>query len=760
MDDLARKGIILGQEQRLEIEDRYFLQTAQRAMREDIVRGLVELITNSDDSYEDLEPNGKSANGLITIAVERRRKGKTTTIKVSDRAEGMRLEEMVNKLRRVGGITSQFLETRGAKTRGLMGRGSKECVVFGNLVFKSIKDDIFSEVHLKKPAIFVPVAERPVNELDRFRLEIPSGNGTVVILEVDPLFKIPNHDQLNEHLARYYSLRDIAASSKRELLLIDNGRNRSDRIIYSPKEGNTELDETFVVPGYPKAEAHFILKKSQDRIKVDTNSPYWEGGILIQSKYAIHGITGLSRDIENNPYFEHYFGRIVCPYIDELAFEYEIREKQKLPHLPDNPTRIVDPLRSEGLAISHPFTKALYSEAASRLKILLKRDEETATNKTREIQNRKTTERLKRLASEVSKFIRDKTENLDDLEDDYYLTESDIPVGGMVVVPGGIKIPLGEERKFYVYVRPTLQQNDRQVLISSDSKSIKLSSDVIGLIQKNEEIFVSSFEVTGIECNEDVKIKVSWANINKIVSSPVVKTEQVHPSVDDFAFEKSEYKVREGKQKQIRILASWPDFVHGDVDCVVTSDSEEFIGILSKKTRLKYTEFEDGTQICIGVLRIEGIKAGGPTILKTRLQQKEVRTRITVLPPKELGHDIEIKVVDEDLGEQRAVWSGNLLKISGRHKSIHRYLGPAPEFVGQDSIHFRLLIAELIADNVARRVLELNAQKNVREFEDMDVSGFYQKHRRYMNDFLEIAHKIQIPEPEIEFVYPGESQEK
>jgi len=751
MDDLSKKGIILGQEQRFEIEDRYFLQTAQRAMKEDIVRGLVELITNSDDSYGELELNRVTVGGEVSISVERRRKGKSTTIKVSDRAEGMRLEEMVNKLRRVGGITSQFLETKGVKTRGLMGRGSKECVVFGSLIFKSIKDDIFSEVHLKKPATFTPITERPANEMDRFRLDIPDGNGTVVIFEVDPLFQIPNHDQLVDHLAKYYSLRDITASSKRELLLIDASghKKRRNRIVYLSKEGTTELDETFIVPGYPKAEAHIILKKCADRIKVDSNSPYWEGGLLIKSSHAIHGITSFSRDIENSPYFEHYFGRIECPYIDKLAVEYEVREKQKVNHIPENPSRIIDPLRSEGLANSHPFTKALYSEASSRLKILLKRDEEAATNQTREIQNKKTTERLKKLASEVSKFIKDKTEGLDDLEDDYYLTNSDVPAGGMVIIPGGMKIPLGEERKFYVYVKPTSQQIDRQISLSTDSKAIRLSSDIQGVIDRGDGIFFSSFSVTGIEYDNEVKIKVTWSDITRYVTAPVVKAEQEHPLVKDFSFEKQEYKVRKDKQKQIRILAQWPDFVHGDVDCMVVSDNDEFLEILGKKTKLKYTEFDDRTQMAIGVLKLVGKKVGGPTLLKTTLQRKEITTKVTVLPPKELGHDIEIKVVDEDLGEQRAVWSGNLLKISGRHKSVHRYLGPAPEFLGQDSIHFRLLIAELIADNVARRILELNAQKNIREYEDMDVSSFYQKHRRYMNEFLEKAHEIQIPERDI-----------
>lgn len=748
MDDFSKK-IILGQAQRFEFDDRYFLQTAERVMKDDIIRGLVELITNADDSYGDIERKDLSTSGEISISIERRRKGKSTTIKVVDKAEGMELEEMVNKLSRLGGITSEFLETMGA-TRGLMGRGSKECVVFGNLIFKSIKNNIFSELHLRKPAHFVPIASRSATELDRFRLNIPKGNGTVVILEVDPRFQIPSHQFLTEYLPKYYSLRDIAVSSKRKLELSDAGspKERRNALTYTPKEGTIELDETFVVPGYPEAEAHLTVLKSTDRIKVDS-TPYWEGGILIQSKYAIHGITGFSRDVENNPYFEHYFGRIKCPYIDKLAVEYELFEKQKIAHTPENPSRIIDPLRSEGLAGNHPFTKALYAEAVRRLKILLKRDEEAAANQIREIENKKTTERLKKLAHEVSRFIKDRTENPDNLDDEYYLSYSDIPAGGMVVIPGGVKVPFGEEKKFYVYVKPTSQQSDRYVSLSTDSKAIRLNSDIEGLVEKGEGIFFTSFSVRGIEYEDEVKIKVTWAEITKYVSAPVVKREEIHPSVKDFSFEKDEYKVRKDKQKEIRILAQWPDFVHGDVDCIVTSDNGEFLEILCKKTRLKYTVFSDGTRMAIGVLKVIGKKAGGPTLLRTILQGREITTKVTVLPPKELGRDIEIKVVDEDLGEQRAVWSGNLLKISGRHKSIRRYLGPAPSFLGQDSIHFRLLIAELIADNVARRILELNAQKNIREYEDMDVSGFYQKHRRYMNEFLDIAHKIQIPENEL-----------
>lgn len=751
MINSSKDKIIWGKEQKLEIEPRYFLQTAGRAMKGEIVRALVELITNADDSYGEIELRNLKTSGEILIFIERKRKNKNTIITVKDRAEGMELEEMVHKLKRVGGITSNFLETKGIKTRGLMGRGSKECVIFGSLTFKSIKNNIFSELQLKKPAHFIPVVKRYATEIDRVELDIPKGNGTAVVLDVDSQFKIPSHQFLVNNLPKYYSLRDIFASPQRKIILHNSGssKGRNDRLIYCAKEGTLVLDEVFEIPGYPEAEAHMNILKTSRRIKTKPNSPFWEGGVLIKSNYAIHGVTGFTRDIENNPYFEHYSGRIRCPYIDRLAIEYELKEKEKISHTTSNPSRIIDPLRSEGLAADHPFTKALYAVAARQIKILLKKDEKEDTKKTKEIENKKTTERLKRLAGEVSKFIREKIEYPEDPEDDNYLEDSDIPSGGMIVIPAGLKIPIGEMRKFYVYVKPSPQQLERYIELSTESEAILLNSDREGLLERSDGIFYSSFSVMGMDYADNNKIKVSWSGIEKHVSVSVVKKEEIHPYVKDFAFEKKEYKVRKSKRKEILILANWPDFIRGEVECHLTSDNDKFIDFTGKKTKLKYTAFDDGAEMGIGKLKVLGKKIGGPTILKTSLQQREIITKIFVIPPKELGHDIEIKIDPGDLGEQRAVWDGNLLKIAGQHKSILRYLGPPPDYPGQVSIHFRLLLAELIASSVANRILELNSPKNIPDLEEVDASSFISKHRRYMNEFLEIAHKIQIPEREI-----------
>ena len=100
-------------------DPRYKRQNMERAMRGQIERGLVELITNPDDSYRDSEDDGKQISGKIRIEIERRRKGQPSVVTVRDRAGGMNREEMFHKLGTLGRRTSGF--ERGKARRGLHG---------------------------------------------------------------------------------------------------------------------------------------------------------------------------------------------------------------------------------------------------------------------------------------------------------------------------------------------------------------------------------------------------------------------------------------------------------------------------------------------------------------------------------------------------------------------------------------------------------------------------------------------------------------
>lgn len=750
---MEQEQIQFGQEYRFDFDDRYFIQTAERAMKGDVVRGVVELITNSDDSYGRLEEKGGKTESIIKLSVERKRKN--SIIKVLDYAEGMTLNEMLTKLKRVGGKTSGFFEAKVPRlVRGAHGRGAKECVVFGTLQFESIKDGRYSNIELRKPCTFIPIAERDATAVDRFELEIPK-NGTLVTLCVEKRFKVPIYKSFFSNLPRYYSLRDIV--SNRKLILVNANTEKENILFYKEPQGKMVFDEEITVPDYPQdvAHAHVVIKRADNRIPIDSKSSYWEGGFIVKSNHAIHGITSLSHDIENNHYFEYYFGRITCPYIDELFYEYEECEKNKQSHTSNNPVRIMDPLRDEGLFSEHPFTKALYSEIAKHVRNILKKHEEEVGHRSREVENEQTKKRHQKLGRAVGKFFKEEVEDLESYEDENYLGNADIPAGGMRIVPEGLKVPINKTKKVYIYVKPIAQQEDKHVLISVESDSIKVNSDIVRLIDRGDGILTNSVSFTGIQVANDIKVKLVWNNVVKFISVSVVIQEQQPPSLTEFQFEKQNYTVKEGKEKKLTIVAQWPEFIHGKVTLKINMAHNEYCELAHDTIALDYDRTSSekyGKKFATGVVKVKGIKAGGHVTISAILQNKEITAKIRVAPQEKFGQPFEIKLVDEEeLGtEQRAFLMGNIMKINGRHKVMQRYLGPREKWDDtQNSMHVRLLIAELVADTVVRRILESRSQKNSSEYNDMDVTRFYKEHRQYTEKFLEIAHYIQIPNHDI-----------
>lgn len=739
----------IGAREKFDFDPRYFLQTAQHAMKSDVVRGLVELITNADDSYGRLEDDGQTVNGDIVVSLERRRKGKASIVTVQDFAEGMSGDNMVDRLRRVGGATSGFEASAGRRVRGTMGRGSKECVVFGSLTFCSIKGGRYAMVRLDQPAHFTLVEDRIATQADRVDLGFPRrGNGTVVTLEVGPTFSVPMFSWLRVNLAHYVSLRDIASSSDRRLLLHNvNTKSEPVQIKYSRPSEKPLFEKALAVPGYLEAEAKLVLYKSSKRIKVDLTSPYWSGGVEIKSGHAIHGLTLFSRDIENNPYAEFYFGRLSCPYIDKLQNEFEEAERKRKTHSPINPSRVIDPLR-DGLDLDHPFTTALYSEAAHVLREQLKQDEEEEQSRTREIESKETAARLRKLAGAVSRYMKEKMAELEGEEDANDVDTDALPIDGLAVIPGGAVITQGSEARFYVYVRSRQHRlSTYNVNVSTKSEEISLSHPELKLKQDCNNTFVTSFVVRGEKPVSEAPVKLTWGAVDREVLISVI-TEKTSPELtEDFSFEKPFYSIREGKTRAVRLLAKCPDFIRGDVTAVVMS-GDEAIKIINERVRIK---FDRDWRAGVGVLRIKGVQESAPVVVTAEVAGRKATARFKVLPRPDWGQKINIKIRDEFYGEQRAVWDRNTLKIAGRHPSIKRYLGSAEDnFPNQETLHFRLLVAELVADNVAKRIMESSAQRNIAEFEDLDVTGFYRKHRQYMGEILNVAHSLQVADGELE----------
>ncbi|OGN88950.1 MAG: hypothetical protein A2Z74_02860 [Chloroflexi bacterium RBG_13_46_9] len=126
----------------------------------------------------------------------------------------------------------------------------------------------------------------------------------------------------------------------------------------------------------------------------------------------------------------------------------------------------------------------------------------------------------------------------------------------------------------------------------------------------------------------------------------------------------------------------------------------------------------------------------------------------------ESGVPLNFKIVSKPLGIYRAAWSmqePNLLEISAIHDSIKRYLGPAPDYSGQEKPYFRVLLAEIIAESVCRKALEDEVRKKPWDFKDdfignpeVVVNTVLSHLQRRMRDFVAIAHGVMLGTTEME----------
>jgi hypothetical protein len=130
--------------------------------------------------------------------------------------------------------------------------------------------------------------------------------------------------------------------------------------------------------------------------------------------------------------------------------------------------------------------------------------------------------------------------------------------------------------------------------------------------------------------------------------------------------------------------------------------------------------------------------------------------------PEEQGVKIDFEIRDEDFGNFRALWADregkpHLLLISARHKSLRRYLGdPDKGFPGQNTPLFRVLIAEIVAENVCRKALTLEAKERPFDFlwadmgkPDIIVDDVFAQVQQRLRDFLSKAHEVMLSDSEI-----------
>jgi hypothetical protein len=667
----------LGKPVKLEFTDRYYQFNRQYAVR-DVFDALVELVTNCDDSYHRLYESRQidKDGGPILIESMEQRKGTASLLRVRDRAEGMTLDEMMSNLRKVGSRTS------GKGDRGFMARGARDCTELGDMLFESIKDDRYYACRLNPKPELIPLSngDRLSSSL-RERLGIKRGNGTAVTLFLDPRHKMPRFATLVRDLPQQFALRDILSeNSPSRVQLVNLKTSSSHHIVFQQPVGEVLIDDLeYLILGYPHAIARLTIVKAPEPFETTVDRRFRNSGFIIKGKRAIHECGLLSPEFDNNPYAARCFGRIQCNYIDELLDEYdEYRQKGK-PFPDHNPRLLIDPNRQVGLIREHPFTKALFQAPSERLRSFLKKDQEAERTQHRRIANKETEQRLSRLAKAASQFMKLQLEDVSEYTGTGETDPSAFTQRGTMVVPTYARLKVGDEKKFWVYIRRDLTSSERlEASVAKDSDSITVLDPVVELLPhlSKEDRLVGTFRIRAEAISDAVCLQV----INDSLPTAEAIVEVVESTVenrdfqDPLEFEHSTYSIRAGSTRTIRLFALCPDLVSEQTSVTIKS-MDTSVATIRGAVHLSPIA---NSNFARGDVLVQGRRLNAKTTILASVNGREASTEFRVVEKEKQGIPIKIEFRDEDFNNFRAVWADhegqpNVLLVSARHNSISRY---------------------------------------------------------------------------------------
>ena len=733
----------------------------------DIYDALVELITNADDSYNRLYQKQRIPKDGGDILVEHlAQRGSSSQIIVRDRAEGMDIATMQETLAKIGQVTSE------SGNRGYYGRGAKDCTELGDVVFESIKDERYFRSRITHDLKFVIEAtgERATDEKRKELHLRKRQNGTSVTIQLLPGKPLPRYQTLRSDLPWHYSLRDIMVQdspSTVKLRNLNNGASQAEQLVYRPPEGELVVDESFEVEGYPDSSARLRIWRAKTMLD-DSKKRFEQCGILIKGERGIYDCSLISEDIKKDPNARLYYGRLECPYIDNLLQEFELRRREGEAHSDENPRLVIDPNRRSGLDLTHPFTTHLFKIPRERLRALLAKDREREKGRQKEVADAEMKKRLNRLAKLASRFMQDRLDEISEIGEGNVIDPDAFVKTGFILIPSAFSLGIQKERTVTCYVRREALKNEQEeVNITCDSSdALEIMGKTIQLHphKKRHDRLVGTFRLKGLSAKENVEVVATCNGLPP--TSALVDVKEVGAELRDFdeplEFEHSTYRIRQNRTRVLRLFAKYPEVVSTETDIVVSISDQSSAAIKGRCVMVPVTD----SNYAVAEIRVEGRKLGSRSKISAEVNEQAASANIRVTQEEEeKGIPFDFKLMPEaSYGTYRAMWNERenkpyQLLIAARHPSVARYLGDQDSdgnWPGQKSPLFRTVLAEIIADSVCTKALRAEAQERPYDFPWAEEKEPYSiadsvlfEIQKRIRDFIGDAHKIMLSDSEI-----------
>lgn len=388
MSDL-RQGVV-------EYLERAFEQDSAEAIRGDVIRALIELITNSDDAYP-------ADSQLITVVIERQEDDRYPfLIRVQDQALGLTADEMISNFAVLG--REKILD--GQSARGLFGRGAKDVATLGEVRFKAIRDGKYSELLLDHRGHWAMLAEdSPATAENRSDLGLQeSDNGLTVELSIRPGITVPSRLKLQDRISGHAQLRDLV--QRQHVVLIDNReKNAGPAELQAPENlGQMIINEDIPVAGYDPV--RLTVQKLPQRGSGNVG-PYSSHGLIVKS--GVSTFENSWFDLDNRQEAAFFSGAVEAPQISEVIRAYD-KGDSKL----GGPTRLLSRSR-DGLIKEHPYRKALSAAVTTRVKPLF--DDLAKDMDANKRQGEELNQALKVAREALREQIRDLLEEIDESDE-------------------------------------------------------------------------------------------------------------------------------------------------------------------------------------------------------------------------------------------------------------------------------------------------------------------------------------------------------
>jgi len=455
------------------------IEQLSKATVKSMADGIVELVTNCDDSYRRLEEKGQFTSGEIEIYVNRKKGGICEKLKVKDYAEGMTKEELQNAIV-YGSETSGF--GKGKSVRGFFGRGLKETIIaLGEGEIKTVKDGkvcrtkLWFDKKIKKPQYNDELLDDVKNTSEK--------DGTEINVNItNEKIKIPEYENFKDQISKHYALRDINYSKDRAIQLIFDDLKRKGEyktpITFSCPEGRKVVEKDVRLLGYGD-KVKIVIYESPKPLDPSCNNPFGLAGILIKTEGAI--LDNQLFKFERDPAALYFFGEAICE-----GLEGRLRKGE---------TEIIDPNRG-GLEWRHEYCEALSSIIEEVLEPLVFEKRKALEKKPEKEVKGSTKKLLEKLCSELNKLAKQ-----EGIEEDIEISEPEPDITNLIIKPEVANIQIDSPRVFSVYAPDNLVKDEGQVVyFKSDTIDIQPLASRVNLEKHpkySEKIWYRYFKIVG-----------------------------------------------------------------------------------------------------------------------------------------------------------------------------------------------------------------------------------------------------------------------